>query len=136
MLVLPLGLGMRWPKMPVVTLAIAAILILVQLFDRSSDRNLELVKKLVSNSQYRAAKEALYLEYCAHSSVKPKTCSGVLPYVAPDYVALEKAEKKPKIKTKKSSKKEDKTKKFDVPTLVEQTAQVKFFKKFQKELDA
>ncbi|RYZ56786.1 MAG: rhomboid family intramembrane serine protease [Proteobacteria bacterium] len=40
------------------------------------------------------------------------------------------------MKTKKSSKKEDKTKKFDVPTLVEQTAQVKFFKKFQKELDA
>lgn len=136
MIVLPLGLGMRWPKTPVVTLAIAVLLLLIQIFDKSSDRNLDLVKQLISGPQYRKAKEALYLEYCAHSSIKPKTCSGVLPYVAPDYIALEKEETKPKAKAKKSSKKAEKAKKFDVPTLVEQTAQVKFFKKFQKELDA
>jgi membrane associated rhomboid family serine protease len=147
MIVLPLGLGTRWPKMPVVTLAIAALLILVQLFDKSSDRNLLLVKKVVSSPQYRSAKEALYLEYCTHNTIKPETCSGVLPYIAPDYVAMERDERKsaPKTQAKKASpdakeKKgkgtaQDKTKKFDIPSLVEQNAQLQLFKKFQKELD-
>ncbi len=88
MFVLPLGLGTRWPKIPVVTLAIAAVLILCFLFEDGQTRSNEASFHLLSHPSFRSAKERLFLEHCRSRKEPPKTCAEVVKFVAPDFDSL------------------------------------------------
>ncbi|MBC7531467.1 MAG: rhomboid family intramembrane serine protease [Oligoflexus sp.] len=94
MVTIPLGLGMRWPKMPVVTFAISAILILLFFIDYGQERSNNRTMHILSEPHFRLAKQKLFLEYCRSIKETPVNCAEVLAFVAPDYVKMEKEQKK------------------------------------------
>ena len=103
MFVLPLGLGTRWPKMPVVTIAITLLLAGFFLFEKGHVRTSEKSYEYLSDRYYRIAKERLFLDYCSARKENPSTCADVKKMVAPDYESILAPNKKSKSKKPKKS---------------------------------
>ena len=109
MVTIPLGLGTHWPKMPVITLAISTILILLFFIDHGQERSNNKTMHILSEPRFRLAKENLFLEYCRSIKETPVNCAEVLAFVAPDYVKMEKDQKKTEKEEEENEKKKSKT---------------------------
>jgi hypothetical protein len=75
MIVLPLGLGTKLRRFPVVSLALVVVWIGAFLVEKSSDNVMDGIFTAVAKSGVRDASRKLFVEYCVSRGGKGKTCA-------------------------------------------------------------
>lgn len=87
MIVLPLGLGTKLRRVPVVTLTLVLLWVGVFLVERSSDHVLDGIFAAVAKSGLRDASRKLFVEYCQSRGGKGKTCAEYSVLIWPGFPA-------------------------------------------------
>ncbi|MBC7659703.1 MAG: rhomboid family intramembrane serine protease [Chitinophagaceae bacterium] len=137
MFILPLGLGSKWPKVPVVTFGLTLVLIALFFVDNGHTRASDEMGRLQYAPKSVMIRQALFLDYCHANKAPPETCQGLKNFLDPDYG---KNISNDKVKASKSASSPAKSPVKDVSAetlkLLSQPKNVALFKQFQVAMES